>query len=184
MGEGGYKIRNPEGIYFLSFATVGWVDVFTRSCYSDVVVNSLNYCIAKKGLNVYAWIIMSNHVHLIVSAKPGILLSDILRDFKKFTSVEIINAIRENIQESRKEWLLLYFKEAGKNNSRNSSFQFWQQNNQPIELTSNEMIDQRLNYLHQNPVEARLIDKAESWMYSSAIDYCGTKGLVNIELLC
>jgi len=77
-----------------------------------------------------------------------------------------------------------HFKTTGKNNSRNSSFQFWQQDNQPIELTSNEMIDQRLNYLHQNPVEARLVDKAESWMYSSAIDYCGMKGLVNIELLC
>jgi len=108
MGKGGYKIRNPDGVYFLSFATVGWVDVFTRSCYSNIVVNSLNYCIAKKGLNVYAWIIMSNHVHLIVSAKTSILLSDILRDFKKFTSVELIKTISENIQESRKEWLLSF----------------------------------------------------------------------------
>ena len=124
MGEGGYKIRNTEGIYFLSFATVGWIDVFTRSCYSDIVVNSLNYCIVKKGLNVYAWIIMSNHLHLIVSAKPDFLLSDILRDFKKFTSVEIIKAINENVQESRKEWMLSFFKAAGKNNTRNSSFQF------------------------------------------------------------
>lgn len=69
-------------------------------------------------------------------------------------------------------------------NSRNTFYQFWQQDNHPIELATNEMIDERLNYLHQNPVVARLVDKPESWIYSSAIDYCGMKGLVTVEIIC
>ena len=85
MKNDGYKIRDQHGIYFLTFAVVEWVDVFTRKEYADIVIESLRYCIQHKGLKLYAWCIMSNHVHLIVSAEQG-NLSDVLRDFKKFTS--------------------------------------------------------------------------------------------------
>jgi len=100
MGEGGYKIRNREGIYFVNFAVVDWADVFTRRDYKDIVVKSLRYCQAEKHLILHAWCIMTNHVHLIASSGTG-ELSDILRDFKKFTSIEIVKAIAANGQESR-----------------------------------------------------------------------------------
>ena len=77
-----YKINNPEGIYFISFAVVNWIDVFTRKDYKDIFVDSINYCINNKGLKVYSWVIMTNHIHLILSANNG-NLSDIIRDFKK-----------------------------------------------------------------------------------------------------
>ena len=92
MGEGGYKITNPEGIYFVSFAVVEWVDVFTRREYKDIFVESLRFCQDNKQLILYGWCIMTNHVHLIASSGTG-TLSDILRDLKKFTSVEIVKAI-------------------------------------------------------------------------------------------
>ncbi len=183
MGSGGYKIRNQAKIHFLSFATVGWIDVFTRSCYCDIIVENLNYCIANKNLVVYAWIIMSNHLHLIVSANEGYELSAIIRDFKKHTSITIINAIKTNIHESRKVWLLKLIREAGSNNKRNFINQFWQQDNRPIELSTNDMLDTRLDYLHQNPVKAGLVDKADNWVYSSATDYFGEKGLVKIMII-
>lgn len=183
MLERGYKIRNQQAIHFITFAVVEWIDVFTRQQYRDILVDSLDYCIREKGLKLHAWVIMSNHVHFIVSTKEGKKLSDILRDFKKFTSVKIIEEIKNNLQESRKEWMLAIFKVKGKENSRNTTFQFWRQDNQPIELTDNNMIDQRLDYIHNNPVQAGIVEKAEDYLYSSAKDYCEERGLIKIELL-
>lgn len=98
-----YKFHNPEGIYFISFATVGWVDVFTRREYKVILLDSLRYCQKEKGLELQVWCIMSNHVHLIAKAKEGFLLQDIMRDHKKFTSNKMIEAITANPLESRKE---------------------------------------------------------------------------------
>lgn len=123
-----YKFHNPEGLYFITFATVAWVDVFTRRDYKDIVVESLRFCHREKGLLLYAWVVMSNHVHLIAAVKDGHRLQDIMRDLKKFTSKQILKAIAEHPGEIRKEWMLRMFREAGEANSNNKDFQFWQHN--------------------------------------------------------
>ena len=183
MLSGGYKFRNPEGIYFVTFAVVEWVDVFTRSVYSDIVVESLDFCIKEKGLRLHAWCIMSNHVHLIISAEAGFKLSAILRDLKKYTSVRILKMLEENTKESRRNWMLWIFRAAGEKNSKNTHYQFWQNNNHPKELNTNELMDQKLDYLHQNPVKAGLVNAAEAWIYSSACDYAGEPGLLPLVFL-
>ncbi|HEX8675874.1 MAG TPA: transposase [Segetibacter sp.] len=99
MKDDGYKIRDQYAVHFITFAVVEWIDVFTRRTYSDIVMERLRYCINK--LKLHAWRVMSNHIHLIISAADG-NLSNILRDFKKFTSKEIITAIESNKQESRR----------------------------------------------------------------------------------
>jgi putative transposase len=184
MSKGGYKIVNKEAIHFITFAVVEWVDVFTRKEYKDILIDSLKHCQKEKGLVVYAWCIMSNHIHLAVSAKNQDL-SDILRDFKKFTSKQVIKAIEESKTESRKEWMLQVFKKHGTINSRNSEYQFWRQNNQPKEMYSESFIKQKMDYIHNNPVEEGMVDKAEEYLYSSARDYYhGRKiGLLEIEWL-
>ena len=127
---------------------------------------------------------MSNHVHLIAKAREGFLLQDILGNFKKFTSKKMIETISNNQQESRRDWLLEIFKTAGKQNSNNTHFQFWRQDNRPIEIYSSAVIDQKLDYLHDNPVAEGIVDSPEQYLYSSARDYYGKgKGLLNIELL-
>ena len=151
MIEGGYKIRNQAAIHFITFAVAEWVDVFTRKGYRDIVLESLKYCQSEKGLLLHCWCIMSNHLHLILSAKNHDL-SDILRDFKKFTSKQIIEAIQSNDHESRKDWMLKIFREEGMKNSRNKNYQFWRQDNQPQELYSPAFIFQKINYTHNNPV--------------------------------
>ena len=118
----------------------------------------------------------TNHVHLIIRAKEGYLLQDILRDFKKFTSKAIIKAIEENPVESRKEWLLKQFK-------TEKGYSFWRGDNKPIELWSNAVIDQKLNYIHQNPVEEGLVFRAEDYRYSSACDYAGEDGMLDILVI-
>ena len=92
MSKGGYKIIDQGGMYYVSFAVVAWVDVFTRKDYRDIVLESLQHCQKEKGLVVYGWCIMSNHAHLIISANEN-NVSDVLGDFKKFTSKKIIKAI-------------------------------------------------------------------------------------------
>ena len=178
-----YKFYDPEGIYFISFATVGWIDVFIRKEYKDIVLESLKFCQENKGLNIHAWCLMSSHVHMIASAKEGFDLTGIIRDLKKFTSRQLLKAIEENNEESRKEWMLAIFKRAGEYNSNNKIFQFWRQDNKPIELYSNAVMDQKLDYLHNNPVEAGIVENAEDYIYSSAKDYAGMQGLLELELL-
>ena len=180
----GYKFQNSAGLYFVSFATVGWIDVFTRAIYKDIVVESLKYCQKEKGLNLYAWIIMTNHIHLIAEARDGFLMQNIMRDLKKHTSKELIKAIINNQQESRKEWMLSIFKSAGEYNSNNKEYQFWRQDNNPIEIWTENVFKQKLDYLHANPVETGFVEKEEEYLYSSARDYHGTaKGLIDIILL-
>ncbi|MFN0082002.1 MAG: REP-associated tyrosine transposase [Ferruginibacter sp.] len=181
MGLDGYKIRDQQAVHFITFAIVQWIDVFTRSDYVNIVIDSLAYCQQEKGLLVHAYCIMPNHLHLIISS-PNNNLSDILRDFKKFTSAKIIKAIEENNKESRRNWMLWIFKKAGENNERNNSHQFWQQDNHPIECSTEEILQTRMNYLHENPVRSGLVWRGEDYRYSSAVDYHTTgKGLLKIN---
>ena len=131
-------------------------------------------------MEIYAWCIMTNHVHLIFRAKkdnPG----DLIRDLKTFTSKKIQRMIEEDPQESRKEWILWMMQRAGSKNSNVEGRQFWQQHNKPIELWSPNVTDQKLDYIHQNPVESGFVTEPHYWKYSSAIDYCGGKGLIEID---
>ncbi len=100
-----HKIRDQTKLHFITFAVVEWVDVFTRRMYKNVLIDSLKYCQENKGLLLYAWCIMSNHVHLIISSTEGIKQENSIRDFKKHTSKQLIKLIEENKQESRKNCL-------------------------------------------------------------------------------
>lgn len=175
-----YKIRDNDKIYFLTFTVVQWIDVFSRQYYRDIIVESLKYSTKNKGLELFAFVIMTNHVHIIARAKEGYLLNDFVRDFKKFTSKKIIDEIQNNPKESRKDWMLWLFKSNGQKNSNNKTYQFWIQDNHSIELFDNDMIDKYINYVHQNPVKAGFVEKSEDYIYSSARNYCDIDGLIDV----
>lgn len=184
MSDRGYLIKDQFAVHFITFAVIQWIDVFTRKEYADIGVESIKFCQKSKGLKVHAWCIMSNHVHLIVSTKEPNRLSDVLRDLKKFTSNRIIKALSENPKESRKNWMLWIFKKAGEENPRNTDHQFWQQDNHPVACESAEILDSKMNYLHENPVRAGVVRKGEDYVYSSAMDYyLDEKGLIEIDYL-
>ena len=177
-----YKFNNEDGIYFITISLVGWIDLFTDKTYCDIVLDSLRYCRKVKGLVIHAWCIMPSHLHLIVSRNGEESLSGIVRDFKKFTSKAIINKI-EKTEDNRKEKLLQTFKKAAIPLNRIFNYKVWQDGNHPVELDTNRMLDQRLSYLHNNPVEKGFVSGAEDYSYSSAIDYAGGKGLLEIEII-
>lgn len=164
-----YKTEK-EKLYYVTLTVVGWIDVFTRKEYVYEIMNNLKYCQEHKGLEIYAYVIMPNHIHLICKSihKP---LNQVLRDFKSFTSKKIIKMISENPQESRKEWLMHMFKFFGKGNSQNIEFQFWQNGTHAIELWSFEIIQQKINYLHNNPVKAGFVSEPCHYTYSSANEF-------------
>lgn len=174
-----YKFHNPEGLYFVSFAVVEWLDVFTRNEYKDILVESLSYCQNNKGMEVIAWCIMTNHVHLVFRSINTLHPASLLGDFKRFTSKAIVKAIQENPRESRKEFLLEQFKKAASESSNVDKFQFWRHDNKPIELWSNKVIHEKISYVHNNPVDVGLVYYPEDYVYSSVADYAEGKGLLD-----
>lgn len=172
----------PGGLYFLTMTVVDWVDIFTRPVYKHIIVDALKFCQEQKGLELYAWVLMSNHLHLIAAAAEAKSLSDILRDFKGFTSRKIVATIQEE-PESRKQWLLHRFEFSAKLNPKVRHYKLWQDGNEAKELISNNFIDQKLDYIHQNPVRAEWVDEPEHYRYSSARNYAGETGLLKVEFI-
>ena len=181
----GWFIRNQYGAHFVTFTIVGWVNVFSRKACRDIIMKALQYGITHKGLTLHAYVIMGNHLHLAISAKEGSSgLSAIIRDFKKFTSKELIRWIKNNPRERRREWMLMVFKYHAKYNKRNAVYQVWQQHNKPKELCYPRFTQQKINYIHLNPVVAGIVDLPEDYIYSSARNYIGRNdGLIDIEVL-
>ena len=162
-----YKFHNPSAAYFVSFATVYWVDVFIREAYFKVLADSVGYCRKYKAMELFAYCFMPSHIHFIFRSaieNP----SGLLRDFKKYTGRKMVEAIAKHPQESRKEWLLAMFKKAGDKNGNVSKYQFWQHHNKPIELWTTKVIKQKLEYIHNNPLKAGFVDQPIDWKYSSA----------------
>lgn len=172
-----YKFRDDDQLYFVTFTVTNWVDLFIRNEYKDIVLASIRYCQQQKDLEVHAWCLMTSHMHMIIGTK-GNPLSNIMRDLKRHSSEMLHKAIEKSNMESRREWLLEMFERVGK--EHNNKFQLWQPESHPIELTTAEMADQKLNYTHYNPVEAGFVAREEDWIYSSAIDYNGGKGILEI----
>ena len=145
----------------MSYAVVEWIDVFSRDEYKDILLDSLRYCQLEKGMEIYAWCIMTNHVHLIYRSIKDEKTELLLGDFKRFTSKAIVKAIKENPLEDIKAWLLKQFEDAAKNSSNVHQYQVSQQDNKPIELWSNKVLDEKMYYIHNNPVEAGLVFRPE-----------------------
>lgn len=162
-----YVVRDQGAVYYVTFTVHQWADVFTRSAYVDELVANLRYCQEYKGLEIFAWVVMSNHIHLIVRAKNE-NLSDVIRDFKKYTAKSIYRQIVKNPKESRKAWLMrvLCYEER---------IWFWEEGYHGEEVLSMTFYDSKVNYIHMNPVRAGIVEKEEEYVNSSAGDFYGTR---------
>ena len=177
----GCHILDPSAAYYLTHTVVDWVDVFTRKTHRDIIIDSMKYCREHKGLKIGGYVLMSNHLHWLVSAKNG-NLSDVIRDFKRHTASHVLKLIKEPT-ESRSDWILKRFEFAARSNARNGQYQFWTHDNHPEFLYSRKFSLQKLNYIHLNPVRAGLVKQPEHWMYSSASNYLCQESLLEIDLM-
>ena len=181
----GYVITEQYSTYFVTFTIVGWVDVFTRKELNEIFVDSLKFCQKQKGLIINAYVIMSNHIHLIVRAAPDSEgLSAIIRDFKKYTSKKILEFVFTDKKESRQEWMKIVFAYHAKYNKNNSKYQVWQQNNRPKMLIHPRFSQRIISYIHLNPVRSKIVDQPEDYVYSSARNYAEYKEVeLEVEIM-
>jgi putative transposase len=181
MSDDRYIIEDQHATHFLTFSVVDWVDIFTRKDYKHIIIDSLNFAVKERGLECFAWVLMSNRMHIVARANPPFGLSDFMRDFKKFTSKKIVATVNE-IAESRREWMLHRFEYAAKTTGRAENYKLWQDGGHPIYVEgSTERYRERINYTHQNPVRQLIVEKAGDYLFSSACDYEGRKGLVKVN---
>jgi REP element-mobilizing transposase RayT len=177
-----YKVREHGWPYFVTFTVERWIDVYTREIYRGVFVDSLNYCIQNKGLVVHAWVLMTNHAHLLINSTDCHRIEDFVRDFKRHTAKMTFKMIQQNTIESR-DWMAYMFLRSGSFNAMNKDFQFWRNGYHPIHCWKDELIQQKIRYIHENPVRAGHVEHAEDWKYSSAKHYATGQGMVKIEPL-
>ena len=132
----GYQVYDQQKTYYFTFQIVGWVDVFTRLDYRNIIIESFDFCRKEKGLEIWAYVIMTNHVHAILSSKAG-SLSDTVRDFKSHTAKRIMELIKSN-KESRREWMLeIFYKEAKKRDLKIDILKSKQNDNSIVETVIN-----------------------------------------------
>ena len=173
-------ISLTKELYFTTTTVIDWIDVFSRPLYNHIVIESLAYCQDNKGLDIYAWVLMTNHLHLIVGIRGENTIGDFLRDFKKFTSKSIVKAIKDNLQESRKDWMMNRFRFRGANDKKITNYKFWQEDNYVEQLNSYAFYKQKLDYIHLNPVRQEIVQDPSDYLYSSARNYAGLDGLLKV----
>jgi putative transposase len=171
-----YKIAETASPHFITCTTVEWLPVFTRPTYLDIITASLIFCRQHKGLRLHAYVVLDNHLHLIVSADN---LSQVIQDFKRHTAKEILAAANQE----NKQWLLRQFEFYKGIYKKKSQHQVWQEGVHPQAITAEDMLKQKLDYIHYNPVRLGLVDRPEDWRYSSARNYLGQDGVLEIDLL-
>ena len=177
----GYKIEEQDGLHFVTFQIVKWIDIFTRKIYRDIVIDSLRFCQENKNLEIYAFVVMSNHLHLLLKSGKSDL-SNTIKEFKSFTAKQILEAI-DTETESRREWILNLFEFSAKQHKRNEKYQVWTHGNHAEFAYSNQFIDSKINYIHENPVRAGIVEKAEDYLYSSARNYANLDGMLDVILI-
>jgi putative transposase len=176
--------KEGRNCYFITFNTVDWVDVFIRPVYKQVIVHSLNHFIHQQKLPVYGWCLMTNHLHLIMQPGEGYDMVTFEEAYKQFTTSKIMEAI-DTEPDARRKWMMGLFREAGSFFSTAKKLQVWQNVIDPvfIETTRPSQLVEHIEYIQQNPVRDRIVETAADYLYSSARDYAGLRGLVNITRL-
>lgn len=177
-----YKATTTEDCYFITITTVGWIDVFTRLNQKQNIISALQYCQSHKGLEIYAYCIMTSHIHMLCKATDGFILSDVIRDFKKYTSKKIIQTII-NEPESRREWILDYFKKSCEHLKKEQQYKVWQNGYHAEHIFSNKFIQQKIDYIHFNPVKDKIVSLPEDYYYSSARNYATLENEIEVVLL-
>lgn len=176
---------NPQrSCTYITFNTADWVDIFIRPVYKEVIANALNRFIREKGFTVYAWCLMSNHLHLVAEAKKGTGLAVIEKEFKKYTTQAILEAI-DLEPELRRHWMLERFELCSKSLKKLEKFQLWQDCSNPVFIDFKQVykLQERILYVHENPVRDKIVYRPDDYIFSSASDYAGRKGLVNVTVL-
>jgi REP element-mobilizing transposase RayT len=173
-----------DACYFLTLNTVDKIDVFVRPAYKQVIADALNHFIRIQGLHLYSWCLMSSHLHLVVRTKDGSAPAYFERDFKKYTTPALLKTL-ETEMDFRREWMLSRFEEYGNTLRRLEKFHVWQNCSSPLRIDSGQprLLMDRISHIHENPVREGIVEQPEHYLFSSARDYAGIRGLVAVRVI-
>ena len=174
MGRSRYKIYESTYPHFITCTILHWIPIFTRTETTNIIFDSLKFLQKEDNLKIYAYVILENHLHMIVSSDD---VSKTIKKFKSFTAKEILKYLQiKNVKTILEQ--LAFYKKAHKTQT---TYQLWQEGFQPKLITNEKMMIETINYIHQNPVKRGYVDVAKYWRYSSARDYEDIKGLIDVE---
>ena len=174
MGRSRYKIYEPTHPHFVTCTILHWIPLFTRRESVQIILESLIYLQKSDNLKIYSYVILENHLHLLISSDD---LAKTVSKFKSFTAKELLKLLQKQNVRTVLEQLAFYKKQ----HKTDTEYQVWQEGYAPKLIGSEKMMLERINYIHQNPVKRGYVDEAKHWRYSSARDYEGIKGLVEVE---
>ena len=168
MGRSRYKIYEPTHPHFVTFT------ILTNRDSVDIVIDSMKYLQEHDKLKIYAYVILKNHIHAVMQSDD---LPKTIQKFKRHTAKYIIELLKKKNVKTILEQLAFYKKD----HKKDSQHQLWQDGYQPKLILSDKMMREKIEYIHNNPIKRGYVDKDWHWRYSSARDYKGLKGLINIE---
>lgn len=173
-----------DACYFLTFNMVDKIDLFVRPAYKQVIADALNYFIRNQGLQLYSWCLMSSHLHLVVRTRDGAGPAYFERDFKKYTTPALLKTI-ETEMDFRRDWMLQRFEEYAKTLKRLEKFHLWHNCSSPLRIDHEQprLLMDRISHIHENPVREGIVEQPEAYLFSSARDYAGIRGLVSVKVV-
>ena len=168
-----YKIYETEYPYFITSTVNSWLPIFTRQEAADIVLDSWRYLQRERELKLFAYVILENHLHMIVSAPE---LSSVIQSFKSFTARQLIDLLKER----QATTLLRQLRATKLNHKTQSEYQVWQEGGKPKQIQNDEMMWQKIEYTHNNPMVRGFVDDPIHWRWSSARNYVGEDGLIEV----
>jgi REP element-mobilizing transposase RayT len=161
-------VRDGNYAYFVTWSVVNWLPLFENPWYRQIVLDSLAHLREHKSTQVNAFVVMATQAHAVLWPRDGIDVSDVLRDFKRHTSRAIS---REAAKREDNGHLQVFAAARLSHRSGRGEYQVWQEGSHPEAIYSDDFSRQKIEYVHNNPVRAGLVNKAEDWEYSSARAY-------------
>lgn len=173
-----------DACYFVTLNVVDKIDLFARAAYKQVIADALNHFIRTQGLNLYCWCLMSSHLHLVLRTKDAAAPAYFERDFKKYTTPVLLKTIEVEM-DLRREWMLQRFEEYGKSLRRLEKYHLWQNCSSPLRIENDQprLLMDQIAHVHENPVREGIVDQPEAYLFSSARDYIGIRGLVAVKVV-
>ena len=174
MGRSRYKVYEPTHPHFVTCTILHWLPIFTRQESVQIIIECLKFLQKKDNLKLYAYVILENHLHLVIQSND---IEKSMKSFKQFTARELLSLLKkENVKTILEQ--LMFYKKA---HHKATNYQIWEEGYQPKLMQSDDMMISKIKYIHENPVKRGYVDEAVHWRYSSARDYMGIEGLLEVE---
>jgi len=171
-----YKFGDSQNqLYFVTLTVIAKIPVFTNSKYMNVLIDNFEFYRKNEGLKIFYYVIMDNHVHMIILHEDHVGV--ILKNYKSYTAGKILSYLKKD----ERRWIIYLMEKYKKQYKTESKYQFWQEGSHPQLIQSWEMLKQKVDYIHFNPVKRGIVSEPEDWLYSSARNFSDRETVFEVD---